>query len=185
MKKYQIIYADPPYPIKWARSKNKELPLRELDYPTIPISEICNLPIREISAEDSVLFLWTTNEFLPEALGIIRSWKFRYDKLFTWCKNNGMGAHPRNATEHIIIAKRGNLKPKRGAHDKAILNWVQLPVRQKHSEKPPEIRTIIESLYDGNRIELFARQKVDGWTCLGLEISGKTIQEELANLITL
>ena len=169
-KKYQIIYADPPWPIRWTRNINKNMPLRELDYSTMPISEICNFPIREIADDDCVLFMWTTNEFLPEALGIIRNWRFRYEKLHTWCKNNGMGGHPRNATEHIIIAKRGNPKPLRGKHDKALMNWMCLPVKQKHSQKPNEFRKIIEKLYGGNKIELFARQKTEGWDVWGNEV---------------
>ena len=146
------------------------MPLKHLEYRTMPISEICNLPIRNIADDDCLLLMWTTNSMLPEALGIIRNWRFEYDKLFTWCKNNGMGGHPRNATEHLILASIGMPDKGRTFRDKAIMNWVQLPVRQKHSEKPPEIFPILELFAPEPRIELFARTRRLGWDAWGDEV---------------
>lgn len=167
MKKYQIIYADPPYPIKWLASAI--IGKKPLDYLTMPIAEICALPIKKIADDCSILFLWTSNQFLPEALGIVKHWGFQYDKLWTWCKPTGAGGHPRNATEHLIIAYRGSLKTI-GIHEKAINNWTTAPTR-KHSEKPQIFADEIERLYPNvNRIELFARRKRLGWDCWGNEV---------------
>lgn len=53
MKKYGIIYADPP----WAY-RNKHCEGNALaHYNTMRLEDICNLPVREIAAQDCVLFL--------------------------------------------------------------------------------------------------------------------------------
>lgn len=166
MKKYKTILADPPWPIKWKSSK--KIGKKHLEYPIMTIGEICELPIYTIADEDCTLFLWSTNAFLPEALGILRHWKFQYKMLFTWCKNNGMGGRPRNATEHMIIALRG--EPKFDRHSQAILNWIELPRTPRHSQKPDEIRKIVEEISPSPRIELFARQKTQGWDVWGNEV---------------
>ena len=170
-KKYQIIYADPPWPIKWVASSNKRVGMKPLEYPTLPISEICLLPIKEKIADDnSKLFLWTTNAFLPEALGVVRAWGFHYDKLWTWCKPTCSGGHPRNATEHLIEAVRGSVPKALTSHDKATNNWF-IASTNRHSKKPKEIRDFIEKLYPNtNKIELFAREKIDGWDIWGNEL---------------
>lgn len=50
----------------------------------------------------------------------------------------------------------------------------------KHSKKPSEIRDrIVELCGDIPRIELFAREKVDGWDCIGNEIDGRDIRDVL------
>lgn len=163
---YRVIYADPPWPIRW--NGNAGIQTRELDYPTMPIAEITQMPIRNMAhPEGCTLFLWTTNEFLPEALSITRAWGFSYEMLYTWCKNNGMGGHPRNATEHMIIARRGT--PKRGdRHMPMTLNWGNYQLG-RHSEKPAAVRDMIERITDGPRIELFARERPLGWDVWGNE----------------
>ena len=160
-KKYQIIYADPPWPIKWIASTNKRVGIKPLQYQTLPVSEIGLLPVKQIADDNSKLFLWTTNAFLPEALGIVRLWGFHYDKLWTWCKPTCSGGHPRNATEHLIEAVRGSLKKALGSHDKATNNWF-IASSNRHSKKPQEIRAFIEKCYPNNpKIELFARPLED------------------------
>lgn len=167
MKKYQIILADPPWPIKWPASPS--IGTKPLPYATMPVAEICALPVWKIADDFSMLFLWTTNEFLPEALWVARHWKFQYDKLWTWCKPTGAGGHPRNATEHIVVARRGTLKSLSN-HEKAVNNWFIAPTRG-HSVKPKEARDLIEHCYPNvtRKIELFARERVLGWDTWGLE----------------
>lgn len=164
-KKYQTIYADPPWPIKWNASQ--AIGKKHIEYPTMPISEICALPVHEIADANCTLFMWTTNAYLPESLGVLRHWRFQYKMLFTWCKNNGMGGHPRNATEHMIIATRG--EPESDRHASATLNWIEHP-RIGHSVKPEVFRETIERISPGPRIELFARKRVEGWDAWGNEV---------------
>ena len=103
--KYRTIVADPPWPIKWRMSPG--IRTKHLSYAIMPITEIVELPVRDLAADACSLFLWTTNAHLPEALGIVRIWEFEYRFLWTWCKPTGLGGHPRIATEHIVVATRG------------------------------------------------------------------------------
>lgn len=165
--RYHTILMDPPWPIKWQHSDT--LGMKQLQYQTLPISEIMQLPIDSLAHQHCLLLMWVTNEFLPEGLGIVRHWKFQYEKLYTWCKNNGVGGRPRNATEHFIIATKGTPPRQFDRHESALLNWIELP-RGRHSEKPREFYPIVESFTLGPRIELFARRRQPGWAVWGNEI---------------
>ena len=164
---YKVIYADPPWPIKWNRSAG--IRTKQLEYRTMPIAEMCQLNVKQLANPDGcTLFMWTTNGFLKEGLAMVDVWGFHYEMLFTWCKNNAMGGHPRNATEHMIIATIGT--PKRGdRHDPMTLNWGRYD-KGRHSAKPAEVRAIIEKITEGPRIELFARENTDGWDVWGNEV---------------
>jgi len=166
-EKYQVIYADPPWPIKWNRSKG--IRTKQLEYQTMPIAEMCALNVKGIADPDGCsLFLWTTNGFLPEAMAMVKIWGFHYEMLYTWCKNNAMGGHPRNATEHMIIATLGT--PKRGHRNMPMtLNWGQY-AKGRHSAKPNEVRSMIERITEGTRIEMFARNETIGWDVWGNEV---------------
>lgn len=177
MKKYQIVYADPPWPIKWTNS-NTVSGFKCLNYPTMSIAEMCNLDVKSIAEDGCKCFVWTTNGFLLEALFLVRSWGFQYDKLWTWCKKTGAGGHPRNATEHIVEGTRGFIKTI-GMHEPATNNWF-MAIKGKHSVKPEEARSMIERFYPNcSKIELFARQKTEGWDVWGNEIESD-IEVEIA-----
>ena len=167
-KKYQIIYADPPWPIKWINSNTKS-GFKKLSYPTMGIAEMCNLDVKNIMDDGCKCFVWTTNGFLLEALFLIRSWGFQYNKLWTWCKKTGAGGHPRNATEHIVEGTAGFIKTV-GMHEKATNNWF-IAKRGCHSKKPQIAKEMIERFYpNATKIELFARQRTKGWSAWGLEV---------------
>jgi N6-adenosine-specific RNA methylase IME4 len=157
--KYRTIVADPPWPIRWRADKT--IGTKPLDYPTLTIAELMTLPIKEMAADESNLYLWTTNLFLHEA------WGFQYRMLWTWCKTNGMGGHPRNATEHIVIASRGNAETP-GRHAAATLNWLIHPA-MGHSQKPEAFMDRIEQFSPGPRVELFSRRHRLGWDVWGDE----------------
>lgn len=164
--RYRTIVADPPWPLKWRMSPG--VGTRHLDYSTMPIAEIAELPIREWAADDCALYLWTTNGFLPEALGLVRIWRFEYQMLWTWCKPTGMGAHPRNATEHIVIATRGPVRQKLDRREPQTLNWLCAPT-EGHSIKPDAFLDLIERISHGPYLELFARRQRLGWDTWGDE----------------
>lgn len=167
-KKYKTIMADPPWPIEWPQSKY--IGTKELEYPVMPVAEIAALDIKDYLDNDCRLFLWTTNEFLPEALYVCRLWGFRYKMLYTWCKPTGLGGEPRIATEHIVIGYRGHPKRVGSRNDSQILNWVTANRTMKHSEKPHEIIRTLTKISEPNRLELFARTKREGWDSWGNEI---------------
>ncbi len=84
MKKYKIIYADPP----WRYARSKVQGAAEKHYPTMSIEELCALPVKEIADKDCILFLWATFPQLKEALQLIKAWGFTYKSVaFVWLKS--------------------------------------------------------------------------------------------------
>ena len=173
-KKYQIIYADPAWTFRTFSSKGqKRSAIRH--YNTLSINDICNLPISHISDNNCILFLWAIDTMLPESFRVIEEWGFTYKTVgFTWVKQNinsdkyftGMGYWTRCNPEQCLLATKG--KPKRIS--KSVKQLV-ISKRQEHSKKPDIIRdNIIELCGDIPRIELFARQRVDGWDSWGDEL---------------
>ena len=170
-KKYQIIYADPP----WAyRNKNTGVSFKsgaDTKYPTLTMDELFGLPVKDIMDKDSVLFLWATVPLMPEAFQLMASWGFKYKTMLTWRKimSLGMGYWFRGQCEHLLMGTKGKVKAFRLQE----CNFIQTKVG-KHSQKPEEFRQLIErataKMPLTNRIELFARQKTEGWDVWGNEI---------------
>ena len=53
------------------------------------IEDLCALPVADLAAPDSALFLWATFPQLPEALRLIEAWGFTYKSVaFVWLKKN-------------------------------------------------------------------------------------------------
>ena len=177
IKKYSIIYADPP----WKYQKNKVHGAAEKHYPTMGIKELCALPVANLAAQDSVLFLWATFPQLPEALRLIKAWGFAYKSVaFVWLKKNkkadswfyGLGFWTRGNAEICLLATRGH--PKRRAAN--VHQFIISPI-EAHSKKPDEAREKIVSLMGGlPHVELFARQSTPGWDIWGNEITS-TLQD--------
>jgi site-specific DNA-methyltransferase (adenine-specific) len=168
-KKYNIIYADPPWEYKenWGNGAVKH------HYKTMQFDNIKKLPVNRLADKNCHLYLWVTNPFLNEGLELCEAWGFDYKQLITWVKTYktgepvmGLGYYFRVCTEHCIFAIKGKLP----RINKSIKNIIISP-RLTHSEKPHEFRETIIS-HSGNlpRIELFARQHVDGWDCWGNEV---------------
>lgn len=147
----------------------------ESHYATMSIEDICKLPVDKISEENCVLFMWMTFPTLKEGLKVIEEWGFKYKTVaFVWIKRNkktpslfwGMGFWTRANAEICILATKGN--PKRIS---AKVHQVIISPIEEHSKKPDEARKrIVDLVGDLNRIELFARQKTDGWDCWGNEV---------------
>ena len=175
MKKYQIIYADPPWQYKvW--SKKGQGRSAENHYPTMSISELSRLPVKELADKDCALFLWVTFPVLYQIYDLISAWGFTYKTAaFVWVKQNrkapslfwGMGHWTRTNAEICILAIKGH--PKRIS---ARVHQIIVSHIREHSRKPDEARErIVELMGDLPRIELFARQKVPGWDCWGNEVN--------------
>ena len=173
-KKYQIIYADPPWEYKESGSGSRVV---KTHYPTMNIEKIKELPVKNISNDTSILFLWVTFPRLKQGLDVIEAWGFDYYGLgFDWVKTSkngkpswGMGYYTRQNTEVCLIGvkdKNHRLKPL----VRNILSVVHSE-RREHSRKPDCIRDyIVDICGDIPRIELFARQYADGWDCWGNEV---------------
>ena len=176
MKKYNIIYADPPWSYKDKRDKHPRMCGGAIShYNTMSIEQIKSLPIKELAADNCMLFLWVTFPNLQEGLDVIKAWGFKYKTLgFSWIKTNknngkpffGIGYYTKSNCEVCLIGVKG--KPIKVSNS---VSSVIISPRQEHSKKPDQIRDkIVELCGDVPRIELFARQKTEGWDVWGNEV---------------
>ena len=162
-KKYNIIYADPPWSYKNTNptckvKKQPETCSVNYYYPTMTLKDIKNLPINNIAEMDCVLFLWATTPNIQEAFEVMKAWGFKYKTMITWEKTNNdcMGYWFRVCTEHLLVGVKGKVKAFRNMartcyHEK----------RRKHNKKPDYFRKLIGEVTTGNKIELFARKEKD------------------------
>ena len=170
-KKYQIIYADPPWRLR-GRMMNASIADH---YSTLSTEAICALPVGRLADNDCALFLWVTLPKLDEFMQVIRAWGFEYrSTAFVWAKKNkladsffmGQGRWTRANPEIVVLATKGH--PKRLS---ASVRQLQIHPIEQHSKKPDAIRDEIISLMgDLPRIELFARQRHPGWDAWGNEV---------------
>ena len=173
-KKYNIIYADPAWRFETHSLKGQDRS-PERHYKTLTLNELKSLKVDSIADENCFLFIWITYPTLLQAIEVIKSWGFTYKTCaFSWIKKNkksdslfwGLGYWTRANQEICLLATKG--KPKR--FSKSVHQVVYEPIRE-HSRKPDCIRDrIVELCGDLPRIELFARQKIDGWDCWGNEV---------------
>jgi len=184
-KKYQIIYADPPWNYTTFSSGHGGRQTNQ-HYKTMRMVDIYNMRIESISKDSSFLFLWAVPSLLPEALHTMSCWGFDFKTIaFTWVKLNrksgtpffGMGQWTRTNSEICLLGLRG--KPERQS---ASVSQIIMSKIEEHSKKPDETRNrIIKLCGDLPRIELFARQRVEGWDTWGNEIeSAPVLGEESA-----
>lgn len=178
-KKYQVIYADPPWTYKQQGKTARGIAAN--NYPTMTTEDICNLPIDRIKTDTTILLMWATFPNISEALKVIDAWGFIYKTAaFVWVKKNkrnkdtnfwGMGAYTRANAEVCLLAISKNTKATEIVKRHDIHQIIESSVL-RHSEKPNEVRVAIEALLgDIPRIELFARQEVEGWDCWGNEVN--------------
>ena len=185
MKKYTVLYADPPW--RYRNKPNGRSP--ESHYPTMKTEDICALPVQALAAEDCALFLWVTMPMIFEAQKVLAAWGFRYKTVaFVWVKQNrkgtgifwGMGYWTRANAELCLLATKG--RPQRRA--KNIHQVIISPV-EEHSKKPEEARRRIEALLgDVPRLELFARRPSPGWDVWGNEVESDVVLEQTQDSCT-
>lgn len=185
MKKYQVIYADPPWAYRvWSKKGSGRS--AESHYPTMSMEEIENLPVWELADENCALFLWITFPLLKEIWRVVKAWGFTYKTVaFVWIKQNkkadslfwGMGYWTRANAEICILATKGS--PKRYSRR---VHQVLITHIEEHSKKPEEARNRIEQLMgDVPRVELFARRETPGWDVWGNEVVCSPGTEVLQN----
>lgn len=178
--KYNIIYADPPwqyanYNYEKTKKGNKAKRGSRKEYPTMSIDDIKKIPVQDIADDNCVLFIWVTSAHLPYVFDIIKTWGFEYKTIgFNWVKKNkvsdslffGMGSYTRQNSEFCLIATKGKLE----RISKSVHQVIMTPI-EEHSKKPDIIRDKIIELYgDLPRIEMFSRQRKEGWHSWGNEV---------------
>lgn len=162
---YRVIYADPPW--KYSDELIEGYGAAEHHYRTMSIEELCEMPLPD-TEENAVLFMWVTAPMADDAYRVIDAWGFEYKAEFIWDKvKHNYGHYNSVRHELLYICTKGSCLPDTPTlHDS-----VQQIERTEHSEKPEEFRNIIDELYThGNKVELFARKRVDGWTAWGNEL---------------
>ncbi len=163
--KYQTIVIDPPWPIEKILREVRPNQL-DLDYPTMTLEEIEALPVPELAYEDGChIYLWTTHKYLPTAFKVLDAWGANYECLLTWVKNVGITPFSwMYSTEHCLFARIGNLPLlKLGKR----LDF-EAKVRE-HSRKPDEFYNLIKEVSPEPRIDMFSREKRDGFAQYGNE----------------
>ncbi len=187
---FSTIIADPP----WSYDNTGTRGAAANQYSTMTIGDICDLPIADIANKDAVLLLWGTWPLLPEALQVMQAWGFKYVTGFPWVKIHGVpqttlwgeliikprygvGHWVRGCSEYVFVGRRGKVE----LPDKDFMGLISENYR--HSRKPENLYDFAESL-QGPYLEIFARRRRVGWTCIGNEITKRDIREDLSLLLT-
>lgn len=165
-RRYTVILADPPWRYKSSPAASRSV---DYHYPTMAIEDIQKMPVGELADKNAVLFMWSTGPKLAESISVVKAWGFTHQTSAVWDKQRiGMGHYFRQQTEHLLLATKG--KPLTPPYEARVSSLIQSP-RSKHSVKPDEVYEIIECMYPGApRIELFARNKREGWDAWGNEV---------------
>ena len=164
-KKYRTIVVDPPYPINKIQRKVRPNQ-KEMDYQTMSLEEIKNFPIDNFTDDNCWIFLWSINKYLKDGFDILNKWNFKFQRLLTWDKKNGMclfGFHHR--TEFVLVGYRGkvNIYPKQ----KAIPTIFQ-ERGTRHSRKPDSFFDLLQTM-PSPRISIFERYERNGFDIWGNE----------------
>lgn len=178
---YATIVADPPWRVNTGplsgmgrgfetRTNHRSRPVA---YPTLTVEELCALPVSDLAAPASHLYLWTINKYLEDAYRVARAWGFTPSTMIVWAKTpigGGMGGAWGISTEYVLFARRGTL-PALSHVTGTWFNWPR-PYengKPKHSAKPDAFLDLVEQVSPGPRLELFARRQRLGWDTWGNE----------------
>ena len=183
--KFSVILADPPWSYRDKRDKHPRMcGGARAHYHTMSTSDIAALPIKDITDHNSILFMWATWPCIKDALYVIEQWGFIYKTCgFIWVKLNknngwpffGIGHYTKSNAEPCLLAIRG--RPNIISNS---VSQVVMSIREKHSQKPHIVRDrIVKLMGNVSKIELFAREKVEGWDALGFDIDGTDIKDSL------
>lgn len=164
--KYAALVIDPPWPMtKIDREVRPNQSKDAFEYPTMTEQELLDFPVEKFSADDSHLYLWVTQKYLPMGLKLAEKWGFKYQCVMTWVKNVGFTPFSwMYSTEHVIFATKGSLP------------LLQLGLRldfnakvREHSRKPDEFYELVKKVSPGPRIDVFSREKREGFDQWGNE----------------
>lgn len=189
-QKYDVIYADPPWDyggkMQYDKSSMKSenvgfkkdifISAANFKYPTLKIKDLKELDVSSISANDCLLFMWTTGPQMANSIELGQSWGFEYKTIaFVWDKQvHNPGRYTLSQTEFVLAFKKGKFPQPRGARNVRQLISAH---RGIHSEKPEAVIEGITKMFPTQKkIELFARKNYDGWDNWGLEIPDSKIK---------
>lgn len=197
MKKYNVIYADPPWSYDNKKTGGSMISGADNKYSIMTNEQIMGMPIDLLTEENALCFLWVTVPLLNIGLDTLKAWGFEYKTMLTWHKINswGMGFWYRGQTEHILIGVKGKVKPFR----QQLPNYWQTGYEPdndivykfksgRHSQKPDRFREMINdaikiSFDTPIKLELFARSRqgffpdyeYDGWDVFGNQVNNSIV----------
>jgi len=172
---YGTILIDPPWRFQNRTGKVAPEHQRLSRYSTLSKEELKALPVGDLAATESHLYLWCPNALLPEALEVMAAWGFTYKTNLIWYKTRkdggpdrrGVGFYFRNVTEMVLFGVRRNLRT--AAPGRRQPNVIAQRKRE-HSKKPYEQYEIVEACSPAPYLELFARERIPGWDSWGDEV---------------
>lgn len=168
---YKVILCDPPWAFEhYTASGQNKAPQKH--YACLSSDALRALPVRDLAADNCALVMWTCAPFLPAAIDLLAAWGFAFKSAGAWAKQSstgqkwafGTGYCYRSAAEFWLLGTRGAPNQK----VRNVRNLIVAPVRE-HSRKPDQMRADCERLWDGPRVELFAREAAPGWDRWGNE----------------
>lgn len=180
--RFEVIYADPPWDYQGCTQHNGKASTggAGFHYPTVKLADLRGLEVASIAMPDAVLFMWSSSPHLDQAIALGRAWGFKYSTIaFVWHKvKKNPGFWTMSSCEVVLAFKRGKFPAPRGARN--VEQFLSAP-RRAHSAKPEEVRRRIEAMFPRQqKIELFARERCDGWAAWGLEVETKVFAESSA-----
>jgi N6-adenosine-specific RNA methylase IME4 len=166
---FNVVSVDPPWPYE---GENKNLTSYDSNgrrvanpYPEMSIEKIKAIEMPLMN--DSVVFLWTTHKFLPDAFSILKEWGLDYKATLVWNKEKiGMGAWFRMQCEFCLVGIKG--KP---FFDNSTYRDIINEPRRQHSRKPDSFFDMVVDVTEGRRLEYFSREKREGWEVFGNDIN--------------
>ncbi|MCL2525360.1 MAG: MT-A70 family methyltransferase [Betaproteobacteria bacterium] len=181
--RFRTILADPPWQFQNRTGKMAPEHKRLARYPTLTLADIKAIPVADVAAEASHLYLWVPNALLAEGLAVMQAWGFSYKSNIVWHKirkdggpdGRGVGFYFRNVTELVLFGIRGSMRTL--SPGRRQVNFLATQKRE-HSRKPDEFYDIVESCSPGPYLELFARHRRQGWENWGNEVP-ETIGEHI------
>lgn len=172
----RTVLADPPWQFQNRTGKMAPEHRRLRRYPTMPLDEIKDIPVNEITDVRSHLYLWVPNALLAEGLEVMESWGFKYKTNLVWYKTRldggpdgrGVGFYFRNVTELLLFGVKGQLRT--DVPGRSQVNII-LERKREHSRKPEQVYDLIEECSGGPYLEMFARHRRRRWISWGNEVS--------------
>jgi N6-adenosine-specific RNA methylase IME4 len=172
---YSTILMDPPWRFDNRTGKMAPEHKRLKRYETLSMDEIAALPVARYARTPSHLYMWCPNALLPEGLKIMEAWGFKYKTNIVWYKirkdggpdGRGVGFYFRNVTELLLFGIKGRMRTLDPGRTQTN---IVLSRKEEHSKKPADVYRIIQECSPGPYLELFARERVPGWTCWGNQV---------------
>ena len=169
MGKFKTVVVDPPWPLKrvgWSKDNTNGLE-EYVPYKRLDLDGIRALPVSDCLADDSLLFVWCTNQTLSDAISLVNTWGSRYWFTMTWVKNGGIQLPngPMFNTEWCIVGRRGSPK----FLDIKAFTTANFWKRGAHSEKPEGFYDLLRRVTPSPRIDIFGRRLIPGFVSWGDE----------------